>query len=96
MNEELLINYSFLSASDAKRYTLQNCANPIRTILSVIENKIVAAVNKGESAIYWQFEDESMTYMHEIINELYKRGYTVRDSDDYEDSSSISIIISWL
>lgn len=96
MGETLLINYSILPASRAKEYTLRNRANPIRTILSVIENKIIAAIEKGDGAIYWQFEGENMIYMHEIINELYKYGYTVRDSDDYEDSSFISIIISWL
>lgn len=96
MIEASLINYSILPASDAKNYTLRNRANPIKTTLSAIENKIVAAINKGDGAIYWQFEGESMTYMNEIINELYKCGYTVRDSDDYEDSSSVSIIISWL
>lgn len=96
MSETLLINYPILLASQAKECTLRNRANPIRTTLSAIENKIVAAVNKGDGAIYWQFDSENMIYMHEIINELYKCGYTVRDSDDYEDSSSISIIISWL
>lgn len=96
MNEGLLINYSILPASDAKNYTLRNRANPIKTTLSAIENKIIAAINKGDGAIYWQFDNENMIYMHEIINELYKCGYTVKDSDDYEDSSSVSIIISWL
>lgn len=96
MNEGLLANYSILPAADAKNYTLRNRANPIKTTLSAIENKIIAAINKGDGAIYWQFEGENMTYMHEIINELYKCGYTVKDSDNYEDSSSISIIISWL
>ena len=96
MSEELLINYSILHASTAKECTLRNRANPINTTLSVIENEIVAAVNKGDGAIYWQFDGENIIYMHEIINELYKCGYTVRDSDDYEDNSSISIIISWL
>lgn len=96
MNEELLIDYLMLPASTAKECTLQNRTNPIRTILSAIEEKIIAAINKGDGAIYWQFDSESMTYMHEIINELHKCGYTVKELDDYEDSSSISIIISWL
>lgn len=96
MIEGVLFDYSMLPASTAKECTLRNRANPIRTILSAIENEIVAAVNKGDGTICWQFEGESITYMHEIINELYKCGYTVKDSDDYEDSSSISIIISWL
>lgn len=96
MNEELLIDYSMLPASTAKEYTLQNRANPIRTILFAIEDKIITAVNKGDGAIHWQFDSENMIYTHEIINELYKCGYMVKNSDDYEDSSSISIIISWL
>lgn len=96
MIEASLIEYSMLPALTAKECTLQNRANPIRTILSAIEDKIIAAVNKGDGKIYWQFEGENITYMHEIINELYKCGYTVKDSGGYEDSSSIYIIISWL
>ena len=90
------MNYSMLSARDAAEYTTKNRERPIVCILSCIEGRIIEAINYRADAILWEFAGEDILYMDEVINELHKRGYTVRECNETEDSTSFTIRISWL
>lgn len=43
-----------------------------------------------------QFAGEDILYMDEVVNELHKNGYTVKECNETEDSTSFTIRISWL
>lgn len=90
------MNYSILSAFDAAKYTTANRERPIISILSCIEGRIIEAINYRADAILWEFAGEDILYMDEIVSELHKSGYTVRESNETEDSTSFTVRISWL
>lgn len=90
------MNYSMLSARDAVEYTMKNRERPIVCILSCIEGRIVEAINYRADAILWEFAGEDIFYMDEVVNELHKNGYTVKDCNETEDTTSFTIRISWL
>ena len=90
------MNYSILSARDAAKYTTANRESPIVCILSCIEGRIVETINYRADAILWEFAGEDILYMDEVVNELRKSGYTVRESNETEDSTSFTVRISWL
>ena len=54
------------------------------------------AINHRADAILWEFASEDILYMDEVVNELHKHGYTVRECNETEDSTSFTIRISWL
>lgn len=88
--------YSMLSARDAAEYTMKNRERPIVCILSCIEGRIVEAINYRADAVLWEFTGEDILYMDEVINELRKKEYTVKEHNETEDSTSFTIRISWL
>ena len=90
------MNYSMLFARDAAEYTMKNRERPIVCILSCIEGRIMEAINYRAEAILWEFAGEDILYMDEVVNELHKSGYTVRECNETEDSTSFTIRISWL
>lgn len=90
------MNYSMLSARDAAEYTMKNRERPIVCILSCIEGRIMEAINYRADAIIWKFAGEDILYMREVVNELHKSGYTVRECNETEDTTSFTIRISWL
>ena len=90
------MNYSMLFARDAAEYTMKNRERPIVCILSCIEGRIMEAINCRADAILWEFAGEDILYMDEVVNELHKSGYTVRECNETEDSTSFTIRISWL
>lgn len=90
------MNYSMLSARDAAEYTMKNRERPIVCILSCIEGRIVEAINYRADAILWEFAGEDILYMDEVVNELRKKEYTVKECNETEDSTSFIIRISWL
>lgn len=90
------MNYSMLSARNAAEYTMKNRERPIVCILSCIEGRIVEAINYRVDAILWEFTGEDILYMDEVINELRKKEYTVKDYNETEDTTSFTIRISWL
>ena len=90
------MNYSMLSARDAAEYTTKNRERPIICILSCIEGRIIEAINYRADAILWEFAGEDILYMDEVVNELHKCGYTVRECNETEDSTSFTVRISWL
>ena len=90
------MNYSMLSARDAAQYTMKNRERPIICILSCIEGRIMEAINYRADAILWEFAGEDILYMDEVVNELHKSGYTVRECNETEDTTSFTIRISWL
>ena len=90
------MNYSMLSARDAAECTMKNRERPIVCILSCIEIHIIEAINYRADAILWEFAGEDILYMDEVVNELRKSGYTVRESNETEDSTSFTVRISWL
>lgn len=90
------MNYSMLSALDAAKYTTTNRERPIVCILSCIEGRIIEAINYRADAILWEFAGEDILYMDEVISELHKNGYTVKECNETKDSTSFTIRISWL
>lgn len=90
------MNYSMLSARDAAEYTMKNRERPIVCILSCIEGRIVEAINYRADAILWEFAGEDILYMDEVVNELRKKEYTVKEYNETEDTTSFIIRISWL
>ena len=54
------------------------------------------AINYRANAILWEFAGEDILYMDEVVNELHKSGYTVREYNETEDSTSFTVRISWL
>lgn len=90
------MNYSMLSARDAAEYTMKNRERPIVCILSCIEGRIVEAINYRADAILWEFVGEDILYMDEVVNELRKKEYTVKEYNETEDTTSFTIRISWL
>ena len=90
------MNYCMLSAHDAAQYTMKNRERPIICILSCIEGRIMEAINYRAEAILWEFAGEDILYMDEVVSELHKSGYTVRECNETEDSTSFTIRISWL
>lgn len=90
------MNYSMLSARDAAEYTVKNRERPIICILSCIEGRIIEAINYRADAILWEFSGEDIFYMDEVINELRKNKYTVKECNETEDTTSFTIKISWL
>ena len=90
------MNYSMLSARDAAEYTMKNRERPIVCILSCIEGRIIEAINYRADAILWEFAGEDILYMNAVVNELHRCGYTVRESNETEDSTSFTVRISWL
>lgn len=90
------MNYSILSARDAAEYTMKNRERPIVCILSCIESRIIEAINYRADAILWEFAGEDILYMNEVINELHKSGYTIRECNETVDTTSFTIRISWL
>ena len=90
------MNYSMLSARSAAEYTMKNRERPIVCILSCIEGRIMEAINYRADAILWEFAGEDILYMDEVVNELHKSGYTVRECNETEDTTSFTIRISWL
>ena len=90
------MNHSILSALDAAKYTTKNRERPIVCILSCIEGRIIEAINYRADAILWEFAGEDILYMDEVVNELHKSGYTVRECNETEDSTSFTVRISWL
>ena len=90
------MNHSMLSALDAAKYTTANRERPIISILSCIEGRIIEAINYRADAILWEFAGEDILYMNEVVNELHKNGYTVKECNETEDSNSFIVRISWL
>ena len=90
------MNYSILSARDAAQYTMKNREKPIICILSCIESRIMEAINYRADAILWEFAGEDILYMDEVVNELRKKEYTVKECNETEDTTSFTIKISWL
>jgi len=90
------MNYSMLSARDAAEYTMKNRERPIISILSCIEGRIMEAINYRADAILWEFAGEDILYMNEVVNELRKSEYTVKECNETEDTTSFTIRISWL
>lgn len=90
------MNYCMLSARNAAEYTMKNRERPIICILSCIEGRIMEAINYRAEAILWEFAGEDILYMDEVVSELHKSGYTVRECNETEDSTSFTIRISWL
>ena len=90
------MNYCMLSARDAAEYTMKNRERPIICILSCIEGRIMEAINYRAEAILWEFAGEDVLYMDEVVSELHKSGYTVRECNETEDSTSFTVRISWL
>ena len=90
------MNYSMLSALDAAKYTTTNRERPIICILSCIEGRIIEAINYRADAILWEFAGEDILYMDEVVSELHKCGYTVRECNETKDSTSFTVRISWL
>ena len=90
------MNYSMLSARSAAEYTMKNRERPIVCILSCIEIHIIEAINYRADAILWEFTGEDILYMDEVINELRKKEYTVKEHNETENTTSFTIRISWL
>ena len=90
------MNYSMLFARDAAEYTMKNRERPIVCILSCIEGRIMEAINHRADAILWEFANEDILYMDEVITELQNLGYEVKEFSETEDSTSFTIRISWL
>lgn len=90
------MNYSMLFARDAAEYTMKNRERPVVCILSCIEGRIIEAINYRADAILWEFTGEDILYMDEVVSELCKSGYTVKECNEAEDSTSFTIRISWL
>lgn len=90
------MNYSMLSARDAAEYTMKNRERPIICILSCIEGRIIEAINYRADAILWNFTGEDILYMDEVVNELRKKEYIVKECNETEDTTSFTIRISWL
>lgn len=90
------MNYSMLSARDAAEYTMKNRERPIVCILSCIEGRIMEAINYRADAILWEFAGEDILYINEVVNELRKSEYTVKECNETEDTTSFAIRISWL
>ena len=90
------MNYCMLSARDAAEYTMKNRERPIICILSCIEGRIMEAINYRAEAILWEFAGEDVLYMDEVVSELHKSGYTVRECNETEDTTSFTVRISWL
>lgn len=90
------MNYSILSARDAAEYTMKNRERPIVCILSCIESRIIEAINYRADAILWEFSGEDIFYMDEVINELRKNEYTVKECNETVDTTSFTVRISWL
>ena len=90
------MNYCMLSARDAAEYTTKNRERPIICILSCIEGRIIEAINYRAEAILWEFAGEDILYMDEVVSELHKSGYTVKECNGTEDSTSFTVRISWL
>ena len=90
------MNYSILSARNAAEYTMKNRERPIVCILSCIEGRIIEAINYRADAILWEFTGEDILYMDEVINELRKKEYIVKEHNEAEDTTSFTIRISWL
>ena len=90
------MNHSILSAFEAAKHTITNRERPIICILSCIEGRIIEAVNHRIDAILWEFAGEDILYMDEVVSELHKSGYTVKECNETEDTTSFTIRISWL
>ena len=90
------MNHSILSAFDAAKYTTTNRERPVICILSCIEGRIIEAINYRADVILWEFAGEDILYMDEVVSELHKHGYTVRECNETEDSTSFTVRISWL
>ena len=90
------MNYSMLSARDAAECTMKNRKRPVACILSCIEIYIIEAINYRADAILWEFAGEDILYMDEVVSELRKKEYTVKECNETEDSTSFTIRISWL
>ena len=90
------MSYSILPARNATEYTMKNRERPIVCILSCIEGRIIEAINYRADTILWEFAGEDILYMDEVVNVLHRNGYTVRECNETEDSTSFTIRISWL
>ena len=84
-----------ITAQEARNKTDNAKMEPVRSTLLEMEEYITITAEKKGNHILWYFKPEDFYYMREIVSILKENGYEVTDVNNLEDSSSITIMISW-